>query len=424
MKKADSDYRAFLDILKEELIPAGGCTEPIAIAYTAAVARKTLGCRPEHMDVYASGNLIKNAKGVYIPNGGELRGVDAAAILGALGGNADRMLEVLLDLPDGVLDETQALMQQNYCKVHVIQGSEALHLIVNVQADGQTAEVELKNAHTHIVRIEKNGESVFRAEEDGTQDGFTDHSCLTVEKIVDFANTCDLADIEPTLQQQIDCNMQIAEEGLNNRWGVNVGKLYYENGKLLQAYAAAASDARMSGCNLPVVIVSGSGNQGATASLPVIVYAEKHGCSREQMLRALALSDLIAIHLKSGIGRLSAYCGAVCAATGAGCAMTYLDGGTLEQIDQTITNSIATSSGMVCDGAKPSCAAKIATSLESAIMAHDLAMANRAFQSGEGIVMDNVEQTIDAVGCVASQGMHITDQVILNLMTQQKGVRA
>lgn len=424
MKKADSDYRAFLDILKEELIPAGGCTEPIAIAYTAAVARKTLGCRPEHMDVYASGNLIKNAKGVYIPNGGELRGVDAAAILGALGGNADRMLEVLLDLPDGVLDETQALMQQNYCKVHVIQGSEALHLIVNVQADGQTAEVELKNAHTHIVRIEKNGERVFRAEEDGTQDGFTDHSCLTVEKIVDFANTCDLADIEPTLQKQIDCNMQIAEEGLTNRWGVNVGKLYYENGKLLQAYAAAASDARMSGCNLPVVIVSGSGNQGATASLPVIVYAEKHGCSREQMLRALALSDLIAIHLKSGIGRLSAYCGAVCAATGAGCAMTYLDGGTLEQIDQTITNSIATSSGMVCDGAKPSCAAKIATSLESAIMAHDLAMANRAFQSGEGIVMDNVEQTIDAVGCVASQGMHITDQVILNLMTQQKGARA
>lgn len=424
MKKADSDYRAFLDILKEELIPAGGCTEPIAIAYTAAVARKTLGCRPEHMDVYASGNLIKNAKGVYIPNGGELRGVDAAAILGALGGNADRMLEVLLDLPDGVLDETQALMQQNYCKVHVIQGSEALHLIVNVQADGQTAEVELKNAHTHIVRIEKNGESVFRAEENGTQDGFTDHSCLTVEKIVDFANTCDLVDIEPTLQKQIDCNMQIAEEGLNNRWGVNVGKLYYENGKLLQAYAAAASDARMSGCNLPVVIVSGSGNQGATASLPVIVYAEKHGCSREQMLRALALSDLIAIHLKSGIGRLSAYCGAVCAATGAGCAMTYLDGGTLEQIDQTITNSIATSSGMVCDGAKPSCAAKIATSLESAIMAHDLAMANRAFQSGEGIVMDNVEQTIDAVGCVASQGMHITDQVILNLMTQQKGARA
>ncbi len=417
MKKADSDYRAFLDILKEELIPAGGCTEPIAIAYTAAVARKTLGCRPEHMDVYASGNLIKNAKGVYIPNGGELRGVDAAAILGALGGNADRMLEVLLDLPDGVLDETQALMQQNYCKVHVIQGSEALHLIVNVQADGQTAEVELKNAHTHIVRIEKNGESVFRAEEDGTQDGFTDHSCLTVEKIVDFANTCDLADIEPTLQKQIDCNMQIAEEGLNNRWGVNVGKLYYENGKLLQAYAAAASDARMSGCNLPVVIVSGSGNQGATASLPVIVYAEKHGCSREQMLRALALSDLIAIHLKSGIGRLSAYCGAVCAATGAGCAMTYLDGGTLEQIDQTITNSIATSSGMVCDGAKPSCAAKIAIAVDAGILGYDMYRMGQEFVRGDGLVSAGVENTIRNVGRLGRDGMRETDREILGIMT-------
>ena len=418
MKKADSNYKAFLDILKEELIPAGGCTEPIAIAYTAAVARKTLGCRPEHMDVYASGNLIKNAKGVYIPNGGELRGVDAAAILGALGGNADRMLEVLLDLPDGVLDETQALMQQNYCKVHVIQGSEALHLIVNVQADGQTAEVELKNAHTHIVRIEKNGESVFRAEEDGTQDGFTDHSCLTVEKIVDFANTCDLADIEPTLQKQIDCNMQIAEEGLNNRWGVNVGKLYYENGKLLQAYAAAASDARMSGCNLPVVIVSGSGNQGATASLPVIVYAEKHGCSREQLLRALALSDLIAIHLKSGIGRLSAYCGAVCAATGAGCAMTYLDGGTLEQIDQTITNSIATSSGMVCDGAKPSCAAKIATAVEAGIFGYNMYIRGQEFYGGDGIVAKGIETSLKNVGRLGKEGMKETNEEIIKIMIE------
>ena len=202
---------------------------------------------------------------------------------------------------------------------------------------------------------------------------------------------------------------------------MNVGRLYYENGKPLQAYAAAASDARMSGCDLPVVIVSGSGNQGATASLPVIVYARQRGYDREKLLRALALSDLIAIHLKSGIGRLSAYCGVVCAATGAGCAMTYLDGGTFEQIERTITNSIATASGIVCDGAKPSCAAKIATSLESAILAHQLAMDDRAFQSGEGIVMDDVEATIDAVGCVASQGMHTTDQVILDLMTNKKG---
>ena len=419
MKKADSDYRAFLDILKEELIPAGGCTEPIAIAYTAAVARKTLGCQPEHMDVYASGNLIKNAKGVYIPNGGELRGVDAAAILGALGGNADRMLEVLLDLPDGVLDETQALMQQNYCKVHVIQGSEALHLIVNAQADGQTAEVELKNAHTHIVRIEKNGESVFRAEEDGTQDGFTDHSCLTVEKIVDFANTCDLADIEPTLQKQIDCNMQIAEEGLNNRWGVNVGKLYYENGKLLQAYAAAASDARMSGCNLPVVIVSGSGNQGATASLPVIVYAEKHGCSREQMLRALALSDLIAIHLKSGIGRLSAYCGAVSAGCAAGCAIAYLQGADLKAVSHTLVNALAIVSGIICDGAKPSCAAKIASSVEAGILGYHMYQNGQQFRGGDGIVSKGVENTIRNIGMLGHDGMRETDKEIVKIMMQK-----
>ena len=416
MKKADSDYRAFLDILKEELIPAGGCTEPIAIAYTAAVARKTLGCRPEHMDVYASGNLIKNAKGVYIPNGGELRGVDAAAILGALGGNADRMLEVLPDLPDGVLDETQALMQQNYCKVHVIQGSEALHLIVNVQADGQTAEVELKNAHTHIVRIEKNGESVFRAEEDGTQDGFTDHSCLTVEKIVDFANTCDLADIEPTLQKQIDCNMQIAEEGLNNRWGVNVGKLYYENGKLLQAYAAAASDARMSGCNLPVVIVSGSGNQGITVTMPILEYAKEYHIDDEKVRRALVVANLISVHQKKYIGSLSAYCGATSAACASAVGIAYMLGESYEVICSVITNAIATIGGMVCDGAKSSCAAKIAAAVECALLGLEMARGEHVFQPGEGLVKDNVEDTIRSVGRMGRDGMKETDIEILNIM--------
>ncbi len=419
MERTSPKYQAYLDILKEELVPAGGCTEPIAIAYTAATARKVLGCMPERMDVYASGNLIKNAMGVYIPNGGKLRGVDAAAVLGAVGGNADRKLEVLLDMPEGVVEETAALLERGFCQVHVLQGSEALHLIVEVWGQGHQVTVELKNAHTHIVRVEKDGATVFRADDAGRGlDGFTDHSCLSVEDILDFANTCAVEDIQPILQRQVDCNLKIAEEGLKNQWGVNVGKLYYNNGKLLQAYAAAASDARMSGCNLPVVIVSGSGNQGATASLPVIVYAQSHGVGAEKMFRALALSDLLAIHLKSGIGRLSAYCGAVCAATGSGCALTYMAGGTLAQIEETLTNSIATASGMVCDGAKPSCAAKIATSLESAIMAHQLAMEHRAFQSGEGIVKDSVERTIAAVGCMASEGMHETDQVILDLMTK------
>ncbi len=419
MKKSDRAYSLFLQILREELVPAGGCTEPIAIAYTAATARKVLGCMPEKLDVYASGNLIKNAKGVYIPNGGELRGVDAAAVLGAVGGNADRSLEVLLDLPAEALEQTERLLRTGFCTVHVLQGSEALHLIVEACAGGHTVRVELKNAHTHIVRIEKDGACVFQARDEGaSDDGFTDHSCLTVRDIVEFADTCDLDDIRPILGRQIECNLRIAEEGLKHQWGVNVGKLYYENGKLLQAYAAAASDARMSGCNLPVVIVSGSGNQGATASLPVIIYARKYGVAEETLLRALALSNLIAIHLKSGIGRLSAYCGVVCAATGSGCAMTYMAGGGLEKIEETLTNSIATASGIVCDGAKPSCAAKIATSLESAILAHQLAMNNQAFQSGEGIVMGSVEDTISAVGCVASRGMHVTDQVILDLMTK------
>ncbi len=423
MQKTHQNYSLYLNILREELVPAGGCTEPIAIAYTAATARKVLGRMPERLEVQASGNLIKNAMGVYIPNGGDLRGVDAAAVLGCVGGNADKSLEVLLDMPEGALEETKRLLAAGFCTVRLLQSPEALHLIVEAIAGDHRVLVELKNAHTHIVRIEKDGQVLFQADDTGkAEDGCTDHSCLTVRDIVDFADTCDLEDIRPILGKQIECNMKIAEEGLKNAWGVNVGKLYFDQGKFLQAYAAAASDARMSGCNLPVVIVSGSGNQGATASLPVIVYARLNEICEDRLLRALALSNLIAIHLKSGIGRLSAYCGVVCAATGSGCAMTYLAGGTLAQIEETLTNSVATASGIVCDGAKPSCAAKIATSLESAIMAHKLAMSDRGFRSGEGIVMDSVERTIDAVGCMASQGMHETDQVILDLMTKERTV--
>ncbi|AEC01355.1 L-cysteine desulfidase family protein [Parasphaerochaeta coccoides] len=421
MKKTEQNYQHYVGILKEELIPAGGCTEPVAIAYVAATARKVLGVMPERMDVFASGNLIKNAMGVYIPNGGNLRGVGAAAVLGVVGGNADRKLEVLLDMPTGKVIEARKLLEQNFCAVSVLEHSEALHLIVRVQAGADWVEVELKNAHTHIVRIEKNGAVVFCCDdEEMVRDGLTDHKCLNIAQIVDFADTCDIGDVEEVLDRQISCNLRIAEEGLKNDWGVNVGKLYYRNGKLLQAYAASASDARMGGCDLPVVIVCGSGNQGATASLPVILYAREKGLSHERLLRALVLSNLIVIHLKRGIGRLSAYCGVVCAATGSGCALTYLDGGTLHQIEQTITNSLGTASGVICDGAKPSCAAKIALCLESAIMAHQLAMEGQAFQSGEGIVMDSVEKTIDAVGCMASKGMYATDCVILNLMTKEK----
>ena len=421
MKKTDERYGLYSRILQFELLPAGGCTEPIAIAYTAAVARRELGCMPEYMDVYASGNLIKNAKAVYIPNGGDLRGVDAAAALGAAGGNAERTLEVLLDLPEGAVDAAKRMLAEGRCTVRVLEGGEALHLVIHARGGGNEVEVELRHTHTNIVRIERNGECVRRAGDDALAGGAepVDYACLSVEGILDYANSLDLSgEIGDRLRRQVEYNLRVAQEGLENKWGVNVGQLYFSQGRHLQAYAAAASDARMSGCNLPVMIVSGSGNQGITASLPVAVYAREHGIGEEKMLRAVALSDLIAVHIKSGVGRLSAYCGAVCAATGSGCAITYLDGGSLEQIADTLTNSLAIASGLVCDGAKPSCAGKIATSLESALMAHDLAMDGRAFRPGEGIVMKHVEETIAAVGRMASQGMRETDRVILELMTQ------
>ena len=420
----------YLDILREELVPATGCTEPIAIAYCAATLRELLGALPEQVDAAVSGNILKNVKSVVVPNTGGRKGIAPAIAVGLVAGDAARDLQVISAVTEEQLAELDAYLQRVDISVSCSHSPCQLDIDLRGSCGGHTARVRITNHHTNIVCLERDGEVLRELPVvDSAEEHRADKSLLNVADILRFAAEVPLEDLLPLLEPQVSCNSAIAEEGLRGAWGAQIGRILLEDygddiKQRAKAYAAAGSDARMSGCNLPVVIVSGSGNQGVTASLPVIVYAEKHGCSREQMLRALALSDLIAIHLKSGIGRLSAYCGAVCAATGAGCAMTYLDGGTLEQIDQTITNSIATSSGMVCDGAKPSCAAKIATSLESAIMAHDLAMANRAFQSGEGIVMDNVEQTIDAVGCVASQGMHITDQVILNLMTQQKGARA
>ena len=423
-------YETYVQILHEELVPAMGCTEPIAVAYAGALARQTLGTLPERIELTVSGNIIKNVKSVIVPHTGGRKGLPVAVAAGVRVGDADAQLEVLAN----VTEEQLPLLDEYLFAAEITVSKSPLRCPFDIQvrvfAGGDTAFVQIVGSHTNVVRIEKNGEVLLNKpfSEEAAQPPESRRS-LTVEDIIAFADEVDLDDVRAPIARQIEYNTAIAEAGLTGQYGAAIGKILLDSyGDSVQnrakAWAAAGSDARMNGCEKPVVINSGSGNQGATASLPVIIYAQKHNIGREQLLRALALSDLIAIHLKSGIGRLSAYCGAVCAATGAGCAMTYLDGGTLEQIDQTITNSIATSSGMVCDGAKPSCAAKIATSLESAIMAHDLAMANRAFQSGEGIVMDNVEQTIDAVGCVASQGMHITDQVILNLMTQQKGVRA
>lgn len=421
MRLSKETYQKYIDILNEELIPAEGCTEPIAIAYTAAVAAKTLGTLPDKIEVLASGNLIKNAMGVFIPNGEDLKGVGASAIMGAVGGDPDKKLEVLSGMKKEQLSKVKELLASNFCSVSVMDGDASLHLIIKAYKGDQSVSVELIHTHTNIVCIKKNDVTIFeKSDMEGfIYDGMTARTCLNIDDIYEFANTCNLDDVRPIITDQINCNLKIAEEGLVGNWGLGIGKMLLANKDKCRAYAAAASDARMNGCTLPVVIVSGSGNQGATASLPVIIYAREIKASQDTLYRALILSNLITIHQKTGIGRLSAYCGVVSAAVGSGSAMTYLDGGTLKQIKDTITNTIANISGMICDGAKSSCAAKIATSLDAAILGHKLAMNSCAFEEHTGIVKGDVEDTIATVGRIASKGMTQTDREILYSMTQK-----
>ena len=430
MEKTDKRYQAYIDILREELIPAMGCTEPIAVAYAAAAARNTLGELPDKVLVEASGSMIKNVKSVIVPNTDNMKGLEAAAAAGIVAGKQEKKLEVIADVTPEQTKAIRAYLDQTDIKVRHVENGVTFDIILTVWKGEHSAQVRIAVFHTNIVHVEKDGEVLVDIPVHGdSEETLTDRSLLDMEHIWDFANTVDVEDVRSILEPQIRCNMAIAEEGLRGNYGANIGSVLLDmEGNDVRvrakAYAAAGSDARMNGCEQPVVINSGSGNQGITTSVPVIVYAQELGVSDEKLLRALTLSNLTTIHEKTPIGRLSAYCGAISAGAGAGAGIAYLCGGGYEAVIHTVVNALAIVSGVICDGAKASCAAKIATSLESAIMAHDLAMANRAFQSGEGIVMDNVEQTIDAVGCVASQGMHITDQVILNLMTQQKGVRA
>lgn len=415
----EKDYSKYISILKEELIPAEGCTEPIAVAYAGAVARKYLGAYPEWIEVCVSGNIVKNVMGVSIPHCKNMKGVIASAVVGVIGGNPERRLEVISDITEAQIEEAEKFIKEKKCTIRLLPGEESLHIIVRAGAGTDEASCEIVHKHTNISKIERNGEVLYTGQDrEAEKASSEDRACLSVDGIIRFADTVRIDDIRELLEHQIACNMKIAKAGLTGRWGNAVGATLYQRGERARAYAAAASDARMSGCNLPVVIVSGSGNQGATASLPVVIYAKEHGCSRERMLRALALSNLITIHLKSGIGRLSAYCGAVSAAAGSGSAMTYLDGGTAEQIKMTIVNTIAVTSGMICDGAKPSCAAKIAASLASAELAHEQAMKNQQFEAGTGIVRSDVEETINVVGRIASNGMRETDKDILKIMTE------
>ena len=429
MEHTDIDCGQFIAILQEELVPALGCTEPIAIAYAGAHARALLGKIPDRVCIKSSGNIIKNVKSVTVPNSGNMKGIPAAAAIGIIGGNPDKGLEVLADITEADIIRTKEFLEQVPCKVSLLDTVASLHFIVEVFAGADSASVEIIHQHTNIVRTTKNGKEVMSVPFDpaSANAALTDRSGLSVKKILAFADTIDLNRVRPILERQIEYNTRIAQEGLEHRYGINAGANLLKAAEAeravtvkirAQAAAAAGSDARMSGCTLPVVTNSGSGNQGLTASLPVIVFAEEKKLPHDRLLRGLLVSNLIAIHQKTRIGRLSAYCGAVSAACGSGAAVTYLSGGSYEQVCETITNTLAVVSGIVCDGAKPSCASKIASSVDAALNAHYLAMQNRVFQAGEGIVKGDIEKTIAGVGSVAADGMRETDKVILRIMVE------
>jgi len=419
-------YQAYISILKEELVPALGCTEPIAIAYAAARAREVLGSFPDKVIVRCSGNIIKNAKSVIVPNTGNLKGIIASALAGILVGDSTKEMSLLEELTESDIAKIKELMQTDICRVEMLKSDANLHIVIQVMYADNEASVEIKHTHTNITRIEKDGKLIFQKKCKGENlNGFsTDRSTLNVRDIFDFANTVKLEDIVDLLKGQIEYNLSIAREGINGNYGCGVGKMLIEcygdnTFTKIRAYAAAGSDARMNGCNLPVVTNSGSGNQGMTTSLPVIIYAQEKKIDQEKMYRGLVLSNLITIHLRSAMGRLSAYCGAVCAACGSGAGITYLAGGTLKQIERTITNTLGNVSGIVCDGAKSSCAAKIASGLDAAIMAHFLAMRGTAFETNSGIIKETVEDTIAAVGRLGHDGMKATDVEVLKIMLGQ-----
>lgn len=425
---------AYSRILKSELVAAMGCTEPIAIAYAAAKARDILGTMPEHCHVYCSGNIIKNVKGVTVPNSGEMKGIDVAATLGILGGDANRDLEVLESVTNGHIEQTKKLLKNGFCICSLVPNVENLYIRVHLTAKDCSSMVEIRNYHKNITRIEKDGKLLYQQESNCNEVSVKDapdKALLNIADILKYGDQLTDPEIVSLLDHQLRCNLAIAKEGLQNPYGAQVGQTLLSSvtktGKesartVAKAYAAAGSDARMNGCAMPVVINSGSGNQGLTVSLPVLVYAEAYGISRHRLIRSLAVSNLLAIHQKKYIGSLSAYCGAVSAACGAGAAIAYLLGEDLSseelyrRVADTITNTIATVGGMVCDGAKSSCAAKIATAVDCAITAYELSIHGHTFQPGEGLVMKNVEDTIESVGRVGREGMHSTDIEILQIM--------
>ena len=413
----------FVELLGKELVCALGCTEPIALAYGAALAGRTLGEPVEHMVVRCSGNIIKNVKSVVVPNSGGLKGVEVAAVLGLLGGDADRELEVLQSVTPEVVERAQALIAQGFCEVELVEGVPNLFIVVEVSGAGHTASVTLRDRHTNVVDVTRDGETIQRETHDEEDDAYSQevYRRLSMANICAFAREVDLACVKSLLERQIDCNTAVSEEGLRGHWGSEIGRTILamhpaDVTTRMRARAAAGSDARMGGCSLPVVINSGSGNQGMTVSLPVIEYAASVHATHEQLLRALCISNLTALHLKRYIGSLSAFCGVVCAAAGAGAAVTYLAGGTDAQVGSTVVNTIANVGGIMCDGAKASCAAKISSAVDAAMLGDTMAMLGEDFCAGDGLVGEDVESSIASMGYVGRVGMASTDVEILNIM--------
>ncbi len=424
MNKSDIKYQAYLQILTEELIPAMGCTEPIALAYAAAKAREILGCLPDKVHIDASGSIIKNVKSVIVPNTDHLRGIPAAATAGIIAGKAEKELEVIAEVSKEQILQMKNFLENTEITVEHIDHGATFDIIVKVWNNDDCASVRIANFHTNIVHIEKNGEVLLDIPvEDDSDKGLTDRSLLDVESIWEFINIVDISDIYDLLKRQIDCNTAIAEEGLRNDYGANIGKVLlktygYDVRTRAKAMAAAGSDARMNGCELPVIINAGSGNQGITCSLPLLEYAKEYEIPEEKVYRALALSNLIAIHQKTGIGRLSAYCGAVTAGAAAGAGIAYLCGGGYKEVVHTIVNALAIVSGMICDGAKASCAAKIAASVDAGILGYHMYLNGQQFYAGDGIITKGVEATISNVGRLGKEGMRETNEEVIKMMIE------
>lgn len=426
MKRDDEKYQAYVQILKEELVPAMGCTEPIALAYAAAKAREVLGAVPDEVKVEASGSIIKNVKSVIVPNTNHLKGIPAAATAGIIAGQADKELEVIAEVSDEQIARMKEFLENTKITVEHVDNGITFEIIVTLKKGDSYSQVRIANYHTNIVHIEKDHKVLLDIPVEGeSEEGLTDRSLLDMQDIWDFINTVEVDDIREVISRQIEYNTAIADEGLRGDYGANIGSVLLDTygdqdvKVRAKARAAAGSDARMNGCELPVIINAGSGNQGMTCSLPVLEYAKELKADEDKTYRALALSNLVAIHQKTGIGRLSAYCGAVSAGAAAGAGIAYLCGGGYEEVIHTVVNALAIVSGMVCDGAKASCAAKIAESVDAGILGYNMYLRGQQFYAGDGIVTRGVEATIHNIGRLGKDGMKVTNEEIIKMMIEE-----